>query len=151
MSNWLEHSVEIEVPVSIDLVWDLWSDLEQMPRWMKWIESVKILEDNPELSRWQLATGGWQFTWLSRILKVVPYQIIQWESVDGLPNRGAIRFYDRHGSSIVRLTAAYAIPGPLGKLMDNLFLGRIVESTLQADLERFKEYAMPKATTQSMN
>ncbi len=51
-------------------------------------------------------------------------------------------FYDRHGRSIVRLTAAYAIPGWLGKLMDNLFLGRVVESTLQADLERFRLYAL---------
>jgi uncharacterized membrane protein len=113
-----------------------------MPRWMKWIDSVKVLEDNPELSRWKLATGGLQFTWLSRILNLVPHQIIQWESVDGLPNRGAIRFYDRHGSSIVKLTVAYAIPGFLGQLMDNLFLGRVVESTIQADLERFKEYAL---------
>ncbi|AFY66752.1 SRPBCC family protein [Geitlerinema sp. PCC 7407] len=142
MPDWLEHSVQVEVDTPIDLVWDLWSDLEQMPRWMKWIESVKVLEDNPELSRWKLASGGFEFSWLSRILKVTPHQIIQWESVDGLPNRGAIRFYDRHNSSIVKLTVAYAIPGVLGKLMDNLFLGRIVESTIQADLERFRHYAM---------
>ncbi len=142
MSNWLEHSVQVEVEVPIDLAWSLWSDLEQMPRWMKWIDSVKVLEDNPELSRWKLATGSLEFSWLSRILKLVPNQIIQWESVDGLPNRGAIRFYDRHGSSIVKLTVAYAIPGFLGQLMDNLFLGRVVESTIQADLERFREYAL---------
>jgi uncharacterized membrane protein len=142
--DWLEHSVQVEVDAPIDFVWNLWSDLEQMPRWMKWIDSVKVLDDNPELSHWKLASGGFEFTWLSRILKLVPHQIIQWESVDGLPNRGAVRFYDRHGSSIVRLTAAYAIPGFLGKLMDNLFLGRIVESTLQADLERFKQYAIQK-------
>ncbi|MBW4576966.1 MAG: SRPBCC family protein [Aphanothece sp. CMT-3BRIN-NPC111] len=142
MSDWLEHSVQVEVEVPIDLAWNLWSDLEQMPRWMKWIESVKVLEDNPELSRWKLATGGLEFSWLSRIQKVVPQQIIQWESVDGLPNRGAIRFYDRKNSSIVKLTIAYAIPGFLGKIMDNLFLGRIVESTIQADLERFKDYAI---------
>ncbi len=141
MSNWLEHSVQVEVNVPIDLVWDLWSDLEQMPRWMKWIDSVKILPENPDLSRWKLASGGFQFTWLSRIIKLETHQIIQWESVDGLPNRGAVRFYDRHESSIVRLTIAYAIPGILGKIMDNLFLGQIVESTIQADLERFKEYA----------
>jgi len=72
----------------------------------------------------------------------VPNQIIQWESVDGLPNRGAVRFYDRQGSSIVKLSVAYAIPGLLGQLMDNLFLGRVVESTIQADLERFREYAL---------
>lgn len=142
MSNWLEHSVQVEVDVPIELVWSLWSDLEQMPRWMKWIESVSILPDDPDLSRWKLASGGFEFSWLSRIVKLETNQIIQWESVDGLPNRGAVRFYDRHDSSIVRLTIAYRIPGILGALMDNLFLGQIVESTIQADLNRFKDYAL---------
>ena len=141
MADWLEHSVEVEVNAPIDHVWNLWSDLEQMPRWMKWIDSVKVLEDDPELSRWKLSTGGLEFSWQSRIQKVIPQQIIQWESIDGLPNRGAIRFYDRKGSSIVKLTVAYAIPGILGKIMDNLFLGRVVESTIRADLERFRTYA----------
>ncbi len=140
--GWLEHSVQVEVDAPIELVWNLWSDLEQMPRWMKWIDSVQVKSDNPEISRWKLASSGLEFSWLSRILKLVPQQIIQWESIDGLPNRGAIRFYDRHTSSIVKLTVAYAIPGILGQLMDNLFLGRIVESTIQQDLERFKDYAL---------
>ena len=142
MPDWLEHSVQVEVEKPIEVVWALWSDLEQMPRWMKWIDSVKILEDNPELSRWKLATGGLEFSWLSRILKLVPNQLIQWESVDGLPNRGAIRFYDRGDCSVVKLTVSYAIPGFLGRLMDNLFLGRVVESTIKADLERFRDYAL---------
>ena len=142
MSDWLEHSVQVEVDAPIDLVWGVWSDLEQMPRWMKWIDSVKIPEDNPDLSLWTLSSNGFKFTWKSRIIKVVPNQIIQWESIDGLPNRGAIRFYDRKESSIVKLTVAYDIPGILGKIMDNLFLGRIVESTIQADLERFRQYAL---------
>lgn len=140
MSNWLEHSVQIEVQVPIDVVWNLWSDLEQMPQWMKWIDSVHILPEDPDLSRWKLASGNFEFSWLSRIVKLEKNQIIQWESVDGLPNRGAVRFYDRTQSSIVRLTVAYAIPGILGKIMDNLFLGQVVESTLMADLERFKSY-----------
>lgn len=142
MSNWLEHSVEVEVGAPIELVWALWSDLEQMPRWMKWIDSVTILPNDPDLSRWKLASSGFEFSWLSRIVKLETHQIIQWESVDGLPNRGAVRFYDRHNSSIVRLTIAYSIPGILGALMDNLFLGQIVESTIQADLNRFKDYAL---------
>jgi uncharacterized membrane protein len=143
MTDWLEHTVQVDVAAPISLVWGLWSDLEQMPQWMKWIESVKIAEDNPELSRWALASGGFEFSWQSRILKQIPQQIIQWESVDGLPNRGAIRFYDRaEQGSIVKLTVAYRIPGFLGQLMDNLFLGRVVESTLEADLERFRVYAL---------
>lgn len=142
MADWLEHSVQVEVEAPIELVWSLWADLEQMPRWMKWIDSVKVLEDNPELSRWKLNTGGLEFSWLSRILKMLPHQIIEWESIDGLPNRGAIRFYDRKGSSIVKLTVSYAIPGILGRIMDSLFLGRAVESTIRADLERFRDYAL---------
>lgn len=145
MSDWLEHTVQVDVEVPIEFAWSLWSDLEQMPKWMKWIDSVKILEDNPDLSRWKLATGGLEFSWLSRISKRIPQQIIQWESVDGLPNRGAIRFYDRGTSSIVKMTVSYAIPGFLGQLMDNLFLGRAVEATLQADLDRFREYALNAA------
>jgi uncharacterized membrane protein len=143
MTDWLEHTVQVEIAAPIDLVWRLWSDLEQMPNWMKWIESVKILEDDPELSRWKLASGSIEFSWLSKVSKQIPHQIIQWESVDGLPNRGAIRFYDRaEAGSIVKLTVAYAIPGFIGQLMDNLFLGRLVESSLQADLERFREVAL---------
>ncbi len=141
MANWLEHTVQVEVDAPIEVVWGMWSDLEQMPRWMKWIDSVKVLEDNPELSLWKLHAGGFNFSWRSRILKLVEHQIIQWESVDGLPNRGAIRFYDRQNSSIVKLTVGYGIPGIIGKLMDDLFLGKVVESTLQENLERFKEYA----------
>jgi uncharacterized membrane protein len=143
MADWLEHSVQVEVDAPIDLVWDLWSDLEQMPRWMKWIDSVQIQPDDPKLSRWKLRSGGFEFSWQSRSLKVIPHQILQWESVDGLPNRGAIRFYDRgEQGSIVKMTIAYAIPGFLGKLLDNLIIGRIVESTLHADLERFRNYAL---------
>ena len=148
MSNWLEHTVQIEVEAPIDLVWNLWSDLEQMPQWMKWIDSVTVLVDDADLSRWKLASGRFEFSWLSRIVKLQKHQIIQWQSVDGLPNRGAIRFYDRSSSSIVKLTVAYAIPGIIGKIMDNLFLGQIVESTLLADLNRFKDY-VTKAQLQS--
>jgi uncharacterized membrane protein len=68
----------------------------------------------------------------------VPHQIIQWESIDGLANRGAVRFYDRKTTTVVKMTVAYGIPGIVGQLMDNLFLGRFVESTLRADMERFR-------------
>ena len=150
MSEWLEHSVQVEVAVPIEHVWNLWHDIELMPRWMKWIESVKVVEETPELSRWKLATSTLEFTWLSKITQEIPQQIIQWESVDGLPNRGAIRFYDRKESSIVRLTVAYSVPGILALLMDNGFVRKAVESTLQEDMDRFRDYALNELKTSSM-
>lgn len=148
MSNWLEHSAQVEVAAPINLVWNLWSDLEQMPHWMKWIDSVKIQPDNPELSRWKLASGAFEFTWLSKVTQQINHQIIRWESIDGLPNQGAIRFYDRKDDgSIVRLSVSYKIPGVIGGVMDDLFLGNVVESTLQADLDRFRDYALDRRDT----
>ncbi|HEY9764437.1 MAG TPA: SRPBCC family protein [Trichocoleus sp.] len=148
MSEWLDHSVLVDVDVPIEMAWGLWSDLEQMPRWMKWIDSVSVLKEDPDLSRWKLASRGFEFTWLSRIVSLIPQQIIQWESVDGLPNRGAIRFYDRKGSTTVKLTVSYAVP-PVIKWMDGLFLGRLVEGELQSDLDRFKKYALAAHQQQS--
>jgi uncharacterized membrane protein len=142
MSDWLEHSVQVEVPTPVDHVWSLWEDLERLPQWMKWLESVQIDPTNPELSNWKLKVGGFEFNWQSRIAKLVVNQIIQWESVEGLPNRGAIRFYDRKQSSIVRLTVAYSIPGFLRPLMDRNFLGGLVESALQTYLDQFRDYAI---------
>ena len=142
MTDWLEHTVQVEVPTSVDRAWELWSDLEQMPKWMKWINAVAISPDDPDLSVWTLKASGLEFSWRSRILKLVRNQIIQWESVSGLPNRGAIRFYDRKSSSIVKLTIAYGVPDILGPILGSLPVGPIVESNLQADLERFRDYAI---------
>ncbi len=147
MSNpegWLEHTVQVKVERPIADIWQLWSDLEQMPQWMKWVKSVHISPEQPELSSWTLGTDTFNFTWRSRIAKQIHHQIIQWESIEGLPNRGAIRFYDQYPETIVKLTVAYAIPGIIGQVMDRLFLGQLVESTLQADLDRFRNYAISK-------
>ncbi|MGB3236833.1 MAG: SRPBCC family protein [Geitlerinemataceae cyanobacterium] len=145
MTDWLEHSVQVEVKVPMDLAWNLWADLEQIPRWMSWISQVKVSPDNPNLSRWTLSAMGLEFSWKAQLTRVVPHQIIQWESIDGLTNRGAVRFYDRPDNTIVKLTVAYGIPGMVGQLMDNLFLGRLVESTLRSDMERFREYVLKEA------
>lgn len=142
MSDWLDHSVLVDVEVPVETSWQLWSDLEQMPRWMKWIDSVEVLPEDPNISEWKLASRGLEFTWRSRITNLIPNQIIQWEAIDGLPNRGAIRFYDhKNGSSTVKLTISYSVPAVI-RWMDGLFLGRLVESTLQEDLNRFRDYAL---------
>lgn len=144
MAEWLEHTVHVNVDRPVEIVWALWSDIAQMPNWMKWISAVEVLEEDPALSRWKLETTGLSFSWMSRLTKVVPQQIIQWESVDGLPNRGAIRFYGRKdGTSTVKMSISYALPSILARMMmSSSFVDRVVTSTLQADLDRFEEYAL---------
>jgi len=138
--TWLEHTVQIEVPHKVDWVWANWADLQAMPQWMRWIQSVELPADQPHVSIWHLGANGFTFAWKSRITKQVPLQMIQWESVDGLPNRGAVRFYGRGETTILKLSVSYSIPGAIAQIMDSLFLGQLVENSLRNSLENFAKY-----------
>ena len=139
MGRWLEHSVTTEIEAPVARVWEVWSDLEAMPRWMRWIESVVTLDD-PDLTDWTLVAQGFRFHWKARITRRVEAQQLHWESVGGLPTRGAVRFYPQGPDcTIVRLSVSYELPGVLAPLMDASIMGGIVVKELQANLDRFRD------------
>ena len=139
MGRWLEHTVTTTIQAPIDQVWIVWSDLEAMPRWMRWIESVKT-GDDPDLTDWTLAAQGFRFQWKARITSRVDQQQLQWESVGGLPTKGAVRFYQEQlDRTAVKLSVSYELPGVLAPLMEPSILGGIVTKELKANLDRFKD------------
>ena len=110
-----------------------------MPRWMRWIESVTTLDD-PDLTDWTLAAQGFRFHWKARITQRVDQQQLHWESVGGLPTRGAVRFYPEAADrTVVKLSVTYELPGVLAPLMEPSILGGIVTRELQANLDRFRD------------
>ena len=138
MGRWLDHSVSVDIAAPVELVWSVWSDLEAMPLWMRWIESVKTLDD-PDLTEWTLAAQGFRFQWKARITQRVEAQQLHWQSVGGLPTKGAVRFYpDGAQYTGVKLNVSYELPGVLAPLMDSAMLGGLVSKELQANLDRFK-------------
>ena len=138
MGRWLDHSVSVDIAAPVELVWSVWSDLEAMPLWMRWIESVKTLDD-PDLTEWTLAAQGFRFQWKARITQRVEAQQLHWQSVGGLPTKGAVRFYpDGAQHTGVKLNVSYELPGVLAPLMDSAMLGGLVSKELQANLDRFK-------------
>ena len=139
MGRWLEHSVTTEIRAPVDKVWAVWSDLEAMPRWMRWIESVVTLDD-PDLTEWTLVAQGDRFRWKARITTRVEAQQLHWESVGGLPTRGGVRFYPQGpDSTAVKLTVSYELPAVLAPLMEPTIMGSIVTRELQANLDRFRD------------
>jgi uncharacterized membrane protein len=140
MGRWLEHSVTTEINAGVEQVWAVWSDLEAMPRWMRWIESVVTEPGNPDLTDWTLAAQGFRFHWKARITQRVEGQQLHWESVGGLPTKGAVRFYPQaDGLTAVKLSVSYELPGVLAPLMEPSILGGIVTKELQANLDRFRD------------
>ena len=145
MGRWLEHSVAVDIAAPVDLVWAVWSDLEAMPLWMRWIESVKTLDD-PDLTEWTLAAQGFRFQWKARITQRVEAQQLHWQSVGGLPTKGAVRFYPEGAErTAVKLSVSYELPGVLAPLMDPKILGGLVSKELQANLDRFQELVEERA------
>jgi len=147
MGRWLDHSVMVDIAAPAELVWQLWSDLEAMPLWMRWIESVRTLDD-PDLTDWTLAAQGFRFQWKARITQRVEAQQLHWQSVGGLPTKGAVRFYpDGDQRTGVKLSVSYELPGVLAPLMDSAMLGGLVSKELQANLDRFKQLVEERART----
>ena len=64
MGTWLKHDVITVVNAPLENVWDTWSDLDSMSRWMSWIESVKTVNEEtnklPDLTEWTLAANGFR-------------------------------------------------------------------------------------------
>jgi uncharacterized membrane protein len=140
MGRWLEHSVTTEIAAPVDRVWEVWSDLEAMPQWMRWIESVVTEPGDPDLTDWTLAAQGFRFHWKARITQRVEAQQLHWESVGGLPTRGAVRFYPQGPQcTAVKLSVSYELPGVLAPLMEPSILGGIVTKELQSNLDRFRD------------
>ena len=143
MGKWLEHTVTSQIDAPISDVWRFWSDLDSMPLWMTWIESVKPLNSKsnklPDLTEWTLAANGFRFKWKAKINERIEAKKLKWESIGGLPTKGNVRFYEENNNQTsVKLTISYELPKILARLMEPNLLGGMVTKELQTNLNRFK-------------
>ncbi|AAP99181.1 MULTISPECIES: SRPBCC family protein [Prochlorococcus] len=144
MGQWLEHTVFSEITAPVEQVWQVWSDLEAMPLWMTWIESVKTIENEtttlPDLTEWTLAANGFRFKWQAKINERIDKQKLEWSSIGGLPTKGSVRFYEeKENFTIVKLIISYELPKALARFMKEDILGKLVTNELQNNLDNFKE------------
>ncbi|XP_006288540.2 uncharacterized protein LOC17881236 [Capsella rubella] len=150
LMEWQECKVKMKVEVPVSVAYGLYSQRESIPRWMTFISSVKVLKDKPDLSRWTLKYKAFgqnlEYAWLAKNLQPLPNQKIHWISLEGLPNRGTVRFFPLGPSSCeVELTFAYEVPLlliPFAAALQPLMQGLIKNS-----LEQFAEIAKSTKTT----
>ncbi|KAF3334525.1 Polyketide cyclase / dehydrase and lipid transport [Carex littledalei] len=145
--EWQDCRSELEVDVPCSVAYQCYSDRKLIPQWMPFISSVTVLKDKPDLSRWSLKYTVFdrdvEFAWLARNLQPIPNQKIHWRSLEGLPNRGAVRFFPKGPSSCrIELTVSYEVPEILAPVASAL--KPFLEGLLLNGLKRFaavaKEY-----------
>jgi uncharacterized membrane protein len=110
----LERQVEVDVACSVEQVYDLWDNLENVPRWMPLVKSVKPIPGEPTSGAGSLGCGfPSSSSGCLRLNSAFPDQFIAWQSVSGLRNQGKAEFAPSDRGCRLRLTLAFALPGGL--------------------------------------
>eukprot|EP00953_Heterococcus_sp_UTEX-ZZ885_P017724 9917-Heterococcus_DN1.PRE.5 len=117
--RWIDESVSLEIPVSKEEAYGLYSQLDQHTRWSPWLNDVTYDKDQG-VSTWVLRVLGLRISWESINTVEEPPREIAWESRTGLQNRGRVTFVDdgsEPNKCIMDLTLSYNIPRAIAAVL----------------------------------
>jgi uncharacterized membrane protein len=131
----IEKSVEVNCPV--DMVYNQWTQFEDLPKFMAGVKEVRQLDDTHV--HWRAEVWGKEKEWDSEIVEQVPDERIAWRSVSGdAPNAGEVRFEPLgDASTCVYLTMEYEPEGAIENIGDAL---GAMDRRVQSTLDDFKEF-----------
>jgi uncharacterized membrane protein len=122
----------ITINRSPEEVYAMWRNLEQLPRFMTWVESVRDLGGGR--SHWKVKTpAGASIEYDAEIVEDVPGHRIAWRSLPGatVPNSGQVTFIAAPGNRGCEVIVDMQVAAPLGKT--------IAGSEAKGDLRRLKQ------------
>ena len=136
----VDESVTVNRPAAE--LYAYWRKLDNLPRFMKHLESVEQTSDT--VSRWTArAPGGTAVTWTAEIINDVTNELIAWRSLDGsaVVSAGSVRFDDAGAGRGTRLRVRMQYSPPGGKLgtLAARLTGQDAASQVREDLRRFKQ------------
>ncbi|HYT75942.1 MAG TPA: SRPBCC family protein, partial [Vicinamibacterales bacterium] len=134
------ESVTINRP--IDELYRFWRNLENLPQFMRHLESVEKVTDT--ISHWRAkGPAGTIVEWDAEVFNEVPPKLIAWRSIEGaeVVSAGSVNFDIAGPARGTRITVhmQYSPPGgKLGAKVAKLF-GADAETEVREDLRRFKQ------------
>jgi len=147
----VEESVVINRPA--DEVFRFWRNLENLPRFMRHLESVERVTDT--LSRWRAkGPAGVSVEWNAEIINEVANKVIGWRSLEGsdVVSAGSVNFHPNGpGRTRLRVRLQYSPPGgKVGAAVARL-LGRDASVEIRDDLQQLKHLVESGQTSPSDN
>lgn len=122
-------------------VYAFWRELENLPRFMRHLESVRQLDG--EYSQWSARIPGdlGSLSWQAEVIEERPGEKLAWRSVPGseIDNAGSVLFREApHGGTELHVTISYRPPaGAVGVAAAHL-LTPVLEQMVKEDVRRFK-------------
>lgn len=132
----------IVIGKSPEEVYQYWRNLENLPRFMRHLQSVQEVDNKH--SHWVAkAPAGRSVEWKAEIINEIPNKLIGWRSLEGadVDNAGSVHFAPVDGGfgTEVRVSLQYNPPGgALGALFAKLF-GEEPSRQIADDLDRLKQ------------
>ena len=136
-------SYSIIIARSPEEVYRGWRDLERLPEFMSWIESVRTTDERR--SHWKAKIpGDIPVEWDAELIDDQPNRLIAWRSNEGAPVRvsGRVRFEPAPGGRGTLLThELHIVPpgGTIGQKLTALFGKVPLRTVIENDLRRFKQ------------
>ncbi len=140
----VERAVTVNRPK--EELYQMWRDFENLPRFMKYLETVQVDDRDTGKSHW-VAKGPLdrQIEWDAEVIEERENELLVWKSLPGsmVESMGRVEFVDAQGGrgTIVHVSMEYNPPaGSLGAAFAKL-LGREPGTQIKEDLRRFKQIA----------
>lgn len=138
------------VPVHVSLminsppeeVYRFWRKLENLPRFMSYLESVTELDQRR--SEWSARMpGGMQLRWQAEIVEDQPGRLLSWRTIGGseINHVGSVRFESAPNGdgTQVRVEVYYGMPGGPAAVKAAELISMAPEAMVSADLRRLKQ------------
>ena len=150
------HAPNINIKTSVVVnsprqeVYTFWRKLENLPLFMKHLDSVTVLDEKRSLWKAKIPGGLGTIDWESEIVDDQVNERIGWQSLEDSEvwNAGNVQFRDAGANMTeIRAVISYEAPGGVigegvGKLLNPVF-----EKMVRSDIEGFKEYLETKQIT----
>lgn len=137
-------AVEVKTAVSVNKprheVYSFWRKLENLPRFMKHLETVEEIDNTR--SRWTAKgpAGIGSVSWEAEILEDSMDEFISWRSVAGstVDNAGQVRFVETPSGTDIKVQMTYRLPaGDVGGAAAKLF-SPMAEKMMRDDIRDLK-------------
>jgi len=135
----VEKDININAPIGV--VFDLYSDFEKFPEWMKSLKEVRRVDERH--TRWTANAPLMTVEWEAETTAFEPNRRIAWRTVRGDVERdGDVTFEEAEGDTTrMHISLGYEPPaGRLGSLIAHL-LGSDPEKQIDEELKRFAQMA----------
>ena len=140
--NNIAITTSLTVNKRVEDVYNAWRQLENLPLFMKHLQSVEVIDEQTSEWKAKIPGGIGSVSWKAQILTDRPNEVLSWQSLTDSTIHNAGRVTFKGNGNVTELEVSIAYHAPLGKAGEAAakLLTPVFERMLQKDIEGFKEY-----------